>query len=121
MGVVKPRLFDAATRRLIPGDDGMARNKIALLGASPTDGKTARVATREAIGDASMSRSWLPFPSKTQNHDVPMYRHLEAACRFPAPVHVRPAVEQGVMLEKSVAAVAGRMVTCQKITPALGK
>ncbi len=104
----------------------MARNKIALLGASPTDGKTARVATREAIGDASknrasISRRWLPFPFKTQNHDVPMYRHPETACRFPAPVHVRPAVEQGVMLEKSVAAVAGRMVTCQKITPALGK
>ncbi len=110
----------------------MARNKTALLGASPTDGQTVRVARREAIGDAAMGDICRPFSFKTQNHEVLMHLlhpHPEAACRVPAPVMVWPEGDGGkmpnarmrMMLEKLVAAVAGRMVTCQKITPALGK
>ena len=107
----------------------MARNKTALLGASPTDGMTVRVAGREAIGDAAMGSASRPFVFKKQNHAMLVQSHPEAACPNPALVNLWPAEGQdmmpdagmGRMLEKLVAAVAGRMTTCQKITPVLGK
>lgn len=99
----------------------MARNKTALLGASPIDGMSVRAAGREAMGVVAKGARRAPFPVRIQNYTVPIHRRPEALCRVFALAKIGPEGKRAMMPEKSVVAVAGRMAACQKITPVLGK